>query len=140
MCFVLNSLVCMCVGRHTSWLFVRSRKFPACIILAILLTSWLSFLLLVSVTQVVLCRDETRESESCLSWHSQSVSGSYWIPKTTEYYRKQPKTTENNRILPKTTEYYRKLIYPKYRKLPKTTQCWFLLMLECTEKYQSTLI
>ena len=62
------------------------------------------------------------------------------LPKTTEYYRKQPNTTENNQILPKTTEYYRKLIYPKYRKLPKTTQCWFFLMLECTEKYQSTLI
>ena len=48
--------------------------------------------------------------------------------------------TENNRILPKTTECYRKLIYPKYRKLsklPKTTPDWFLLMLECTEKYQS---
>ena len=35
-------------------------------------------------------------------------SGSYWIPKTTENYRKQPNTTENNQILPKTTEYYRK--------------------------------
>ena len=54
-------------------------------------------------------------------------------------YRKLPKTTENYRKQPKTTENYRKLIYPKYRKLPKTTPDWFLLMLECTEKYQSTL-
>ena len=44
-------------------------------------------------------------------------------------YRKLPKTTENYRKQPKTN----------LSQIPKTTPDWFLLMLEYTKEYQSTL-
>ena len=46
----------------------------------------------------------------------------FWVLLNTENYRKQPNTTENNRILPKTTEYYRKQpnTTENNRILPKT--------------------
>ena len=61
---------------------------------------------------------------------NQSFSGS------TEY-RKQPKTTENNRILLKTTEYYRKQpnTTENNRMLPETNLSQIPKTIKTTENY-----